>query len=181
MNLPRKIREEILVKMYGKTIVWAYFLNQKTNKEDEYLLWGSADIATILPITEKGKVITTVEFMQGANKLIHQLPGGLIDPKETPEAAVKRELLEETGYKAKRIIRLGKPVWENCRNSRTKTYLFLGLDCQKIQKPNPEQTEHISTRLIPLYKWMEKLQKTIEEPHAISATFRAQRHLKKFL
>lgn len=45
--------------------------------------------------------------LQEADVLELQLPGGGIDPGETPVRALHREVFEETGYRITNIVRLG--------------------------------------------------------------------------
>ncbi len=56
--------------------------------------------AMVLPITRDGKIIITYQQQPGKKPFLG-LVGGRIDRNETPLQAVKRELLEETGYQAK--------------------------------------------------------------------------------
>jgi ADP-ribose pyrophosphatase len=42
------------------------------------------------------------QYRHAAGRLLLELPAGRVEPKEAPLAAAKRELMEETGYRAKR-------------------------------------------------------------------------------
>ena len=52
--------------------------------------------------TKNQKVLLERQFRYAANKELWELPAGKIDSDEPPLTGAKRELLEETGYSAKR-------------------------------------------------------------------------------
>ena len=59
----------------------------------------------IFPLTEKKEVVLVKQFRFPIERYIVELPAGLLDkPEESLEMAAKRELLEETGYKAGKLI-----------------------------------------------------------------------------
>jgi len=58
------------------------------------------DFVTILPI-RRGKVVFVKNYRYPANDFFLELPSGIIDDDETPEACAHRELKEETGYDGK--------------------------------------------------------------------------------
>lgn len=60
----------------------------------------------IVPITDKGEVILVKQFRYPVNQEIFEIPAGKLDENEEPKACAKRELLEETGYDAKKISKL---------------------------------------------------------------------------
>ena len=57
--------------------------------------------AMVILENSKNEILITKEYRRGLKKIIFGFPGGLIDKKETPIKAIKRELLEETGYTGK--------------------------------------------------------------------------------
>ena len=61
----------------------------------------------VVAITEDGRIPLVQQYRYPVQSLMYNLPGGVIDPGETPEAAAKRELQEETGYTAKEWIYAG--------------------------------------------------------------------------
>ena len=59
----------------------------------------------VLAVDDSGKeprVLLERQYRYAARDYLFELPAGRIDPGEKPLAAGKRELLEETGYRAKR-------------------------------------------------------------------------------
>ena len=58
-------------------------------------------------IAEDGKVIMIRQYRQGYGRTVLEIPGGTMDSTDvSPEAAMRRELLEETGYEFEKLISL---------------------------------------------------------------------------
>lgn len=57
--------------------------------------------AVVMPIDARGRVLLVKQFRLPAEQYLWELPAGRIDEGETALQAAKRELKEETGYKAK--------------------------------------------------------------------------------
>lgn len=62
----------------------------------------------VLPITEEGNVIFVNQFRYAFNKVTLEAPAGKLDKGEEPLEAAKRELREETGLSANKIVYLGE-------------------------------------------------------------------------
>lgn len=62
----------------------------------------------ILAINDKGNVILVEQYRRAVDKILFEIPAGKLENAEDIEVAAKRELEEETGYKAKKFTYLGK-------------------------------------------------------------------------
>lgn len=60
----------------------------------------------VMPQDEEGRVCLVRQYRYPAGQYMWELPAGVIDPGETALQAAKRELAEETGYKARKWKKL---------------------------------------------------------------------------
>ncbi len=61
----------------------------------------------VLPLTDDGEVIFVNQFRYALNKVTLEVPAGKLEKGEDPQEAALRELSEETGIEAKKIIPMG--------------------------------------------------------------------------
>jgi len=62
--------------------------------------------AVMLPFDQKKRVLLVRQYRLPARGFLWELPAGRLDPGETPLKAARRELEEETGYRARRWMKL---------------------------------------------------------------------------
>ena len=60
----------------------------------------------VLPFLDKETVVMVRQFRHPMGRVTIEVPAGKLDKGERPLASVKRELQEETGYRAGKIIKL---------------------------------------------------------------------------
>ncbi len=108
------------------------------------------DWATVVPLTPDKQVVLVRQYRHGIQKTILEIPGGAKEAAdESPLAAARRELLEETGYASDNFIQIGK-VCPNPANQTNFIYFFLALDVKKVAEQHLDDTEEIEVELKPL-------------------------------
>jgi ADP-ribose pyrophosphatase len=74
---------------------------------DTYYAVSQSDYVSILAMTADGRIPVVRQFRPALEQFTWELPAGMVDGGEDPASACKRELLEETGYSALTIHKLG--------------------------------------------------------------------------
>ena len=109
---------------------------------------GSVVVLAVDESRGEPHVLLEKQYRYAAREYLLELPAGRIDPGEKPLAAGKRELLEETGYKAKRWQRALHFYSSPGFLDETMTILYAReLTSGDAQ---PEDDEVIETKLLPL-------------------------------
>ena len=79
-------------------------LQNGSRAEREYL--GHPGAAAVLPFLDRRNIILVRQYRYPINKYTCEIPAGKLDKGESPLHCMKRELEEETGYKAKRMEKM---------------------------------------------------------------------------
>ncbi|MDP2303097.1 MAG: NUDIX hydrolase [Ignavibacteria bacterium] len=66
--------------------------------------------SVIVALTDDYKIVLVNQFRYPFQRFLYELPAGKLEKGEDPQVCALRELKEETGYKAKSIIKLGTIV-----------------------------------------------------------------------
>jgi ADP-ribose pyrophosphatase len=85
--------------------------------ESPYYSLRLPDYVGVLAITEDQRILAVRQYRPAVERLTIELPAGLIDPGESPAETARRELLEETGYRAEEIQVLGELTTDTGRMS----------------------------------------------------------------
>jgi ADP-ribose pyrophosphatase len=85
--------------------------------------------AAIVPVMADQRVLLIKQFRHAVDGFIWEIPAGTLDAGETPRRCAERELIEETGYSARRLEKLGEitplPAYSD---ERIHLYIATGLD-----------------------------------------------------
>ena len=103
---------------------------------------------TVLPVEADGTVWCVRQFRYPFGEALLEAPAGKMEPEETPEAAAARELSEETGLAAGRLIDLGK-MYPSPGFTDEVLYLYLALDLRQ-GAAHPDEGELLAVEKLSL-------------------------------
>jgi ADP-ribose pyrophosphatase len=129
----------------------------RTGKVHEVVVLESPDWVNVVAVTPDRQVVLIRQFRHGREEITLEIPGGMVDEGEAPEATARRELQEETGYEAERWHYLGQ-VTPNPAFLDNICYTYLALDTVQTGQPSFDGSEDIEVLLVALDELGEMVQ-----------------------
>lgn len=128
---------------------------------------GSVVILAVEGSGKNARVLLAKQFRHAANREMLELPAGRIDPGETALQGAKRELMEETGYRARKWSKaMFFYVSPGFLDETMTIFLAEGLEAGEA---NPEEDEVIRPQLVPLARAVEMVMRgTIQDAKTIA-------------
>jgi 8-oxo-dGTP pyrophosphatase MutT (NUDIX family) len=133
--------------------------------KDPYYVVERPDAAIIFPLTREGEVVLVRQYRPPLERMELGLPAGLVEEGEKPEAAARRELLEETGYSGGEWEQLGS-VASSPSLKDNWAYLFLARGVEETSAPDPDEHELVEVVKVPVGK----LRDLIRAGHIVSSS-----------
>lgn len=111
--------------------------------------------ASIVAITDCGKVVLVRQYRHAVGDYALEIPAGIIDNNEDPQVTATRELKEETGYTAATVTHL-LTVYKSMGYTTEKHHIYLaqGLTAGTQSLDEGEDVEVVE---VPLAEVMEKI------------------------
>ena len=110
---------------------------------DPYYVYDFSTWVGAFPVTEEGKVIMIRQYRHALGEVCYEIPGGCVDPEDASnEAAVARELLEETGYTFSSYQYLGR-ISPNPSTNSNLLHMYLARGGKKTAEQRLDDNEEI--------------------------------------
>jgi ADP-ribose pyrophosphatase len=95
--------------------------------------------ALAVPVTSDGKFVLVKQYRFTVEGRLLEFPAGTVESQESPFETIKREIEEETGYRANKWQDMGKFILAPGYSDEY-IYAFLAQDLEKLATP-PQQDE----------------------------------------
>lgn len=139
----REVRHEFVADCRVFTVERSISISPLDGEERAFYLIRSPEWAQIVPLTANDEIVMVKQFRHGSGRVTLEIPGGLVDPGESPAEAAVRECLEETGYRVRDAAPLGvtnpnPAIFTNALHS----FVAFGATPERaIENTSSEQTE----------------------------------------
>ena len=145
-----KVRDGKYLKNYELTY------RNKAGREKKYEMVSRRELAGIEDVGGKPSGVSIVatygdrmlllhQFRMGVNRTIYNLCAGMLEPGESIEECVARELYEETGLKVKKIKKILPPSFAAVAISDTTTYIAF-VEAEGDFEDHTSENEQIEAR-----------------------------------
>lgn len=115
---------------------------------DPYYVYEFPTWVTAVAITEEGKIILEKQYRHALGETCIEIPGGCVDDTDSSlEEAIKRELLEETGYSFSSYQYLGK-ISANASTNSNLMHMFVAKGGKKVALQELDHNEEIEIELV---------------------------------
>lgn len=135
-----------------------------------YYVYDFPEWVTAVAITKDGKVILERQYRHAIGETDIEIPGGCVDKTDPSfEAAIARELLEETGYRFEKMEYLGKTSSNPSTNSNL-MHMFLATGGEKVQEQQLDTGEDIEVLLVSIDEFVQMVRdrKFIQSMHTVA-------------
>jgi ADP-ribose pyrophosphatase len=115
---------------------------------DPYYVYEFPEWVTAVAVTEEGKFVFERQYRHALGLTMMEIPGGCVDKEDANlQAAIARELKEETGYEFSTYEYLGK-ISANPSTNSNLMHFFLATGGKKIAEQTLDPNEEIEVHLL---------------------------------
>lgn len=109
---------------------------------------GQEAVVIVALTAQSGSLVVIEQFRVPLERTVAEFPAGLVDSGESPEAAARRELREETGFEGE-ILEVGPAVATTAGlSTETVRMVFMQVAEQPAGEAAPEGAERITVRVL---------------------------------
>lgn len=138
-----KIWKQLSKKLIVRNNYWSYFLDEfeiDANKFGEYHYVHTLGSTMVIPISSNNKIILTNQFRYLHQRESLEFPCGSVEDNISNEENARKELREETGFDANKLIYVGEFA-PYSGVSDEMCYVYIGIDLFESPLPHDENEE----------------------------------------
>lgn len=147
--------------------------NPRNGITEKKVILSGGNAVNVIALTPENEVVIVRQYRFGTASYTLELPGGLVDPDESPISAAIRELEEETGFTTnEKLISLGK-IGQNPVFMESYVHHFLAPNVMPAKSQMLDDGESIEIILMPVEELKSRWQKgEIDHPHSVNGLLR---------
>lgn len=117
-----------------------YHLEDGQHKQWDIVVHPGAVV--LIPVTKEGRLLLVKQWRRATETILLEFPAGTLEAGEEPSVCAQRELREETGYRADKILSLGG-FFSAPGFCTEYLHLFLALDLMQAPLESEDSDEAI--------------------------------------
>ena len=146
-----------------------------TGREHAFYRLQGPDWVNVIAFTKEGELLVVEQFRHGIDAPTLEIPGGGCDEGESPAAAARRELREETGFEAAEWVALGHCA-PNPATLANRCHTFLALGCEAVSDLALDPAEELRVWACAWPEWEAALRRgEIQHALVLAAFFKLDR------
>lgn len=123
-------------------------VSPRTGDVHPFFCIDAEEWVNVVPVTAEGEIVMVRQYRHGSGSVTLEIPGGIIDPGESPLEAGQRELREETGYAGGAWQPIGH-VNPNPALFGNRVHSYWARGVEKVGEAEPHSTEETVVELVP--------------------------------
>ncbi len=133
-----------------------YRVTHPDGEKKDRIILEHPGAAGAVPLLPGGRILMVQQYRAAAGRETLEIPAGKLEPGETPEESIRRELIEETGYRAGSLKHL-RSYYPSMGISDEIIHIFRAEALTLIGEPSGEETG-LKTVILPLDEVREKIE-----------------------
>ncbi len=122
------------------------YCRQTDGLTHEFVVLECPDWVNVVAVTKENRLILVRQFRHGMDAVTWEIPGGVLEPGESPDHGALRELEEETGYTPEHFELLSS-IHPNPAFQMNRCHVFLATGCTPKGNQNLDPTEEVELGL----------------------------------